>query len=1467
MFGTKTVSARIGLAVFALFLASLSLPARSQMAQQPLLSTQSPAPLVLLNIGRDEKLFYEAYNDYSDINGDGKIDNGYKPAITYYGYFDSFKCYTYNSSDERFVPASVTSNKKCSGRWSGDFLNYVTTSRIDALRRVLYGGKRSIDTDTDTVLERVFIPQDSHTWGKEYNTTRDSYLISDYTPLSQPNSGNVQHLFASTSLNGDRSRPLLRVLENRSERIWNWIAKEGPVGDSLLDETNATVSPTDYVVRVQVCVVGLLEAECKGYPSNNPTVYKPTGLLHDYGENDAIFFGLMTGSYQNQRSGGVLRKNVSSFKNEVNTATGQFIRPTGRAGIVWTLDQLRIAQWGPKYPAGCAAGNCKDYGSPTAELMYEGLRYFGGGGGATPEFDYTSTGSVDNDIGIRKAAWQDPYRTTTGGFPYCAKPFQMVFSDVYPSYDTDQLPGSAFGSFSAPSLPTQLSGLNVQSIAGTISAAEGISGKYFIGESLDNTPTNDLSPSLKTVTSLGKIRGLAPGEPTRQGGYYAASVARFGRVNDVSATQSAQRVINYSIALSAPLPKLAFKVGQSTVSLIPFAQSVGGGNYGDFQVGVTSPMQNRIVEFFIDKIHNVPGFPQDSSINGGRPSGSFRVSFEDNIEGTDNDMDSIVSYRFEVTASGGLRIDLDSVYNAGSILQHVGFIVSGTTADGAYLGVRDAGVNQPDKPWTSVCVNSPLNDAANSLPPNQCAGGLGLRYSRTFSISSAATVDANIPRDPLFYAAKWGGPGVTEESNFAAATETVVDGFASVPGYFYVNDPAKLRAQLTEAFDNITAAGSPTTTAASTSSFVRPDSGLFLPGYKREKLTAADREPEDTGTVAGPTVWDGVLTAQRFVQSGSTVTLSPWWAVTNASFGTVDLVNKTSSRVVYTKIGTDKTARFLPANLDATLIGRLATASSTPLLASIVDARVGVTASPATKQKETADLVALYLLGDRTYEVRRSGVLRSRRALLGDIVNSSPAFQGPVDEGWGNYSNMAESSTYSAYVRAKGTRKTIYVGANDGMLHAFDAAPSGSVGSERWAFVPEAVQSSLVNLALPSYSHQYFVDGQMTISDVYFGGRWRTVLIAALGAGGKSVFAIDVSDQSNPSVLWEFTHEDLGYSLGRPQIVRLKSGTWAAVFANGYESERTVSAGVKRRVGRLFVLRLSDGQEIGSASTLTVNDSTIVATDAERGLGSPAILAPNGIAQKAWVGDNLGNLWRFDLEATTPKVALSGEPLFTASTGGKRQPITTEPSIVPFPEGGELLLFGTGKFYEFSDTTNTDQQSIYGIWDRSRWTKLTRTNLAAGTITESGGFRYVTGPGVWWGTAANSRGWFMDLPRSGERVVSGVTTVFNTALFSTFISNSGDPCALSKDGTLLGVQPYTALAPDDPIFDINNDNNVNSSDKISGNVPAGVLIGDPVSLVAVNTGRTAVGYDATGTKRVELQGGKATGRRTWRVIQ
>ena len=228
----------------------------------PFISANAP-PIVMLDMEKDHKLYYEAYNDASDLDKDGKLDVGYKHSIDYWGYFDPYKCYTYDGGSRTFLPFSVTSDKYCtgsaSGKWSGNFLNWLSMSRMDVFRKVLYGGHRSTDDNSSTVLEGAYIPQDAHGWGKEYNGTDTQQL----TPLAAIVAGK-RHLFCMTSPYQGQPH-VIRVTQNNRFHREQWAATEravctGPplaLGTDYRNITehpvggNGTFSITDYTVRVR----------------------------------------------------------------------------------------------------------------------------------------------------------------------------------------------------------------------------------------------------------------------------------------------------------------------------------------------------------------------------------------------------------------------------------------------------------------------------------------------------------------------------------------------------------------------------------------------------------------------------------------------------------------------------------------------------------------------------------------------------------------------------------------------------------------------------------------------------------------------------------------------------------------------------------------------------------------------------------------------------------------------------------------------------------------------------------------------------------------------------------------------------------------------------------------------------------------------------------------------------------------
>ena len=242
----------------------------------------------------------------------------------------------------------------------------------------------------------------------------------------------------------------------------------------------AAASRDDFTVRVEVCnaTYAAHETNCKKYtnPGNGAVVYKPTGLLHDYGETGKMKFGLLSGSYMHNRQGGVLRKQMGGFTDEIDAATGRFTWHTASfKGVISTLDGIKINSFERNYSHDYACNNsgwygpvldgvCRIWGNPIGEMMFETMRYFAGATAPEPEYTYTDAGSDDATLSMPEVTnWKDPYKSVAAGGLgnlACAKPFETVISDINPEYDSN-LPGGAWGGAPTGALPSTLSGLDV----------------------------------------------------------------------------------------------------------------------------------------------------------------------------------------------------------------------------------------------------------------------------------------------------------------------------------------------------------------------------------------------------------------------------------------------------------------------------------------------------------------------------------------------------------------------------------------------------------------------------------------------------------------------------------------------------------------------------------------------------------------------------------------------------------------------------------------------------------------------------------------------------------------------------------------------------------------------------------------------------------------------------------------------
>ena len=1536
-------------------LAAPHVQAAMEIAQWPLFLGGSSTPLVMLVMGRDHKLYYEAYNDASDLNADGVLDTVYKPnEIDYFGLFDSFLCYSYGSDKFTSISKAAktgTAKKQCSGSWSGDFLNYLTTSRMDALRKVLYGGYRipASDTATGTVLERSYIPQDAHSWGKEYySVAHDGYDISKYAPLALPVSG-THHLFANTTLlNDSAQKPLLRVLPNSKKRIWEWVSKERPVAGSdciggsceanggtdntrpadhaafikLLEQfatpghllgTSATSTPApdftlngriecssncnpygtddyyitvfrgtlnivtegdyqfslkgddatevlidnelvfirpsynfctekttgcigtkylsagshiieyhheegngddsyylywkgadskdknwevvptgkfsnlvistydrktadskiaDYTVRVDACVKEYREENnpdaseyCRGYPAEKPTIYKPAGLLQQYSEDEPerMAFGLLSGSYKKNTSGGVLRKNIGPFSkkgdsgNEVDRDTGVF--STSVKGIVNTLDNFKIVGFGGDYEYGkvdgkkCGwitdrpieEGECRMWGNPIAEMMYESLRYFAeqpstSAPKPTTAYDYSDT--TDATVPLPKADWKYPFRAVKDGGYSGAKCFMLAISDINPSFDTDQIPGTTF----TGSVDSTLPGLNVATEAATIWSNEEKVNPAFIGHSLDNTPPYDGAPTPKTVTSLGRIRGLSPEEPTKQGGYYSASVAFFGNAKGIGGTPGKQPVKTMSVVLASPLPRIEIPVGTSKpqryVTLVPFAKSVGGGYGIDPAPGKFQPT-NQIVDFYVNTINYT-----DSS-NGGRPHGIFQINYEDVEQGADHDMDAIVVYEYWVLEDGNVKVKLDSTYAAGGIIQHMGYVIAGTDGqDGVYLEVRDKDTTSGDPDYyldtpvetttdTGVDGGMTKKRSAWGSTAYQSSGMLPLTSTRLFRPSSSITATASfIKNDPLWYAAKWGGFNDLNNNGLPDSEEWDSKIKGKPDNYYLVTNAGLLKKQLSAAFEAIKETTGTASAVAVATGKAYGDGDLYQAQFDSKdwsgKLVASQPATKATGTVEQVIKWDAGAGKKINEQPSSRklVTYKPSASGGEGILFDWNEIDPVQQQVLSLDEG---------GNYD-------------------------------TKAQDRLN----FLRGDKTQEEGKpAAIFRKRSSNLGDIVNSNPVY---VSLPLMRYDMECVSEKYSGDAKSfreknAARNRMIYVGSNDGMLHGFNAGSKDLIsgdGEEEFAYVPSVVFSNLSRLTWQSYNtvpgetdpsvgglynskHRYYVDSTSIVSDACLKTGWGSVLVGRLGAGGRGVFALDVTDPlafDKTKVLWEFTaanDADLGYTFGGSWIVQMNNGKWAVVFGNGYNSDeatglcddglpvgegcdkderdaKLIPAGSGNAV--LFIVDVntgavikklpvpalcSDGKPVGTGCTSPATPISSV------GLSSPNVYDVDGDGKMDWIyaGDMAGHLWKFDVRSSNT-LDWAVKLLFTAKMfdltkkdDGVPQPISSAPVVMKHPEGGTLILFGTGRYLNNKDPADRDSdnpldsvQSYYGIWDQ-----------------------------------------------------------------------------------------------------------------------------------------------------------------------
>lgn len=709
-------------------------------------------------------------------------------------------------------------------------------------------------------------------------------------------------------------------------------------------------------------------------------------------------------------------------------------------------------------------------------------------------------------------------------------------------------------------------------------------------------------------------------------------------------------------------------------------------------------------------------------------------------------------------------------------------------------------------------------------------------------------------------------------SSFGVNADIVGLNFERPDNYYLAGEADQMVASLTEAFARIAAElRSSATSVAANSTRLGADTAVFQAAFDS-------------------TNWSGDLQAYRIFADGSVDPNASWsaavkldalseFAITSRKILTIEPPTASGGGSFVSTTGQD----FEWASLTTEQKDELRTnPTGGPLL-------------PTVAGQERTD----YLRGSRLLE-QPVGLFRQRDSRLGDIVNSDPQFIHQQDFGYAlldqsvAFSSSGAGAAYVAFRQSPGYQARtpmVVLSANDGMLHGFDASLGASGGEELFAFVPDSAIENMWELTEPGYAHRFFVDGSPRISEVWTGSAWRTIVVGTTGAGGSSVFALDITDPSamnSSKVLWEFTHPDMGLTIGQAAIVPLPNGEFGVIVTSGYDTGNAD--------GKIWILNPSDGSII---KTITVDNSG--------DLGQPLAVDLNNdrVADRIYVGDTDGNLWRFDLPDSDtsnwqPPAALragsSPLPLFVARDGnGTRRPITA-PLASAFGENGlHTVFFGTGAFYRVDDNVvpvNPDIDGFYAIIDRgtpiSGRADLLQQSIVAEVVSNGTRVRGVTDNQL----NASHSGWFMDLNwdaayggpgPAGERVVSRALVRGDRVIFATLIPNR-DPCAFGGDSWLMELNTFSGGRLDYAVFDLNGDGQFDDSDWIDATMPDGSVVRMPPSAMApdVNIIKTpavitGIGADNDEVKVVSGSGGQlirimergssGMGRLSWRQLR
>lgn len=1288
--------------------------------------------------------------------------DNYSSSSTFLGYFDPNKCYTYQYSATRnstdtgntsyFQPAGAATNRTCVGKWSGNFLNWAATAAIDPFRWAMTGGRRVVDTATETILEKG--------WHSGQGLFPDRSLPANMVSGATPLTSTTPMLLRVNGM-GFRMRFTLLAARNFTVRYWNNTNFNNPTARG--DETNVPAdknwgnnAPTTnvnadnfstrwtgtftapvtgaYRFRLEHDDLGILWVD----PSGNSTFNNSTRIINESGNgtHDSGTVNLTAGSnfsvridhadtgggaslvlwWSTPNSGGAFQK----FSSPLETTASVAYNNTTALDGVYDLT-MRVKVCDPSGTAGGVESNCKAYGS---NYKPEGLvqKY-------AQDMRYSAFGYLNDSSTMRDGAVLRARQKFVG--PTQPVPGQPSTTNAAAEWSSST--GVFVRNPDAADAATTTSATGVTiSDSGVINYLNQF-GQLIPGSYKSNDPVNELFYSvLRYYRNLGNVP-----EWSNMGTATAANKRTW--LDGFPVITDWDDPIQYSCQRN-------------------------------FVLGIGDIYTHR------DK--NVPG--NDSS--DGEPAMPSAVSADTSVNA--------------MTAT-----------NKVGALQGVGGGSFATTASGAsYSRSYMAGLAYDAN--TKDIRPDVTNDAKTH----------GKQTVQTYWVD---VLEQPFVRNNKFYlAAKYGGMKVPSNFDpYAFAGPVPVDWWSTSGEN--VNGGTSISNELDRRPDNYFTAGRPDTMVAGlTRAFenIVGDIKAFTTSFSlaTKQITAASNA--SYATQYDSSNWSGELT-------GSVITIDANGMPLLAATPTWSTATRFENQLADT--GWDTQRRVVTWDPEASngAGGGVAFRHNT-----ISTAQKALLDTTYVAGDDSANYLN-WLRGDISREANgyraRSTTLSTgvKRQRLGDIVNSKvTVVAGPP----ANYSETANPG-YSDFKEDNRNRQTmLYVGANDGMLHAFKGGLGTDAGTELFAYVPSVLfrpdpadlaapstDGLLGQLGRPTYAHRNFVDATARVFDIDFnnaGGAfattvsadgttnasWRSVLIGGLGKGGRSYYAIDVTDPSAMTsesvvagkVLWEFPARnklptaaggtctssciDMGYSFGEPIVVKTRKYGWVAMFASGYNN-------VDGK-GHLFIVNPTNGALLEDISTGTISSS---------GMARPTAYVrdySDMTADSVYVGDLNGQLWRFDLSAARGSSGSYPAPVRIAlltDTAGNAQPVTSRPLVEIHPvKRKRFVMVGTGRLLHSNDIQDAQGQTFYAVVDGGIAAFASQANDGEAWPVARDQLQDVTDPTV--GVDVDSRaGWRLELGHTGTvgwRVVGDGADAYNGIIgIASFPSvlPTGDACSPS----------------------------------------------------------------------------------------